>query len=126
MDNLSENIQRGNRAKLRRGEWLGQKPLGYVYGHRLRNIVPHPKEAKIVKKISGEFATGKHGYESIAQRLGELGVKSKNGKLRSNYSMRNLLTNELYIGIMRWKGEVYEGKYQPLIRFRPKDKSKFV
>ena len=115
VDNLSENIQRGNRAKLRRGEWPGQKPLGYVYDHRLRNIVPHPKEAKIVKKIFEEFASGKHGYESIAQRLGELGVKSKTGKPRSNYSMRNLLTNELYMGVMRWKDEVYEGKYQPLI-----------
>src|SRR3989338_3791104 len=55
VDNLSENVRRGNRAKLRRGEWPGQKPLGYVYDHRLRNIVPEPKEAKIVKQIYEEF-----------------------------------------------------------------------
>src|SRR3989338_3533299 len=55
VDNLSENVRRGNRAKLRQGEWPGQKPLGYVYDHRLRNIVPEPKEAKIVKKIFEEF-----------------------------------------------------------------------
>ena len=28
VDNLSENVRRGNKAKLRRGEWPGQKPLG--------------------------------------------------------------------------------------------------
>ena len=72
--------------------------------------MPEPKEAKIVKKIYEEFATGRHTLKSISARLAELGVKSKNGKLRSNYSMRNLLTNELYIGIMRWDGEAHEGK----------------
>lgn len=115
MDNLSENVRRGNRAKIRRGEWPGQKPLGYVYDHRLRNIVLEPKEAKIVKKIFEEFATGKYGLTAISHRLAEFGVKSSNGKPRSNSSIYNLLTNELYIGIMRWKGELFQGSYQPLI-----------
>jgi len=66
VDNLAENVRRGNRAKLRRGEWPGQKPFGYVYDHRLRNIVPEPKEAKIVKKIYEEFATGRHTLKSIS------------------------------------------------------------
>src|SRR3989344_4139571 len=83
VDNLSENVSRGNRAKLRRGEWPGQKPLGYVYDQRLRNIVPEPKEAKIVKKIYEEFATGRHTLKSISARLAELG----GGKARSNYSI---------------------------------------
>ena len=115
VDNLSENVQRGNKAKLRRGEWPGQKPLGYVYDHRLRNIVPEPKEAKIVKKVFEEFSTRKHGLISISHRLAEFGVKSSNGKPRSNSSIYNLLTNELYIGIMLWKDEPFEGSYQPLI-----------
>ncbi len=61
VDNLSENVRRGNKAKLRRGEWPGQKPLGYVYDHRLRNIVPEPKGAKIIKRIFEEFSTGRYG-----------------------------------------------------------------
>ncbi len=40
---------------------------------------------------------------------------SGGGKARSNYSIENLLTNDRYIGIMRWNGEAHEGKYQPLI-----------
>ena len=115
VDNLSENVRRGNRAKLRRGEWPGQKPFGYIYDHRLRNIVPEPKEAKIVKKVFDEFATGKHGLTSISHCLAKFGVKSSNGKPRSNSSIYNLLTNELYIGVMRWKDEPVEGSYQPLI-----------
>ena len=77
--------------------------------------MPESKEARIVKKGFEEFATGKHGLTSISHRLAEFGVKSSNGKPRSNSSIYNLLTNELYIGIMRWKDEPFEGSYQPLI-----------
>ena len=112
VDNLAENVRRGNRAKLRRGEWPGQKPFGYIYDHRLRNIVPEPKEAKIVKKIYEEFATGRHTLKSISARLAEF---SGNKKSKSNCAIEMFLRNELYMGIMRWNGEAHEGKYQPLI-----------
>jgi len=115
IDNLSENVQRGNRAKLRRGEWPGQKPLGYIYDHRLRNIVPEKRKAEIVKKVFEEFATGKHTYKSIANYLVSLGIKNRSGKPRCNFSIYGFLTNKLYMGVMKWKDEVYEGKYQPLI-----------
>ena len=111
VDNLSENVQRGNRAKLRRGEWPGQKPFGYVYDHRLRNIVPEPKEAKIVKQIYEEFASGKHTLKSISARLAEINGE----KLKSNFAVEYLLTNDLYIGVMKWNKETYEGKYKPII-----------
>ena len=115
IDSLAENVRRGNRAKLRRGEWPGFKPVGYIYDHRLRNIVPDPKKAEVIKNVFEEFATGRHGYKSISKYLADFGVKSKNGDPRSNFNINKLLTNEIYIGIMKWDGEVYEGKYQPLI-----------
>ena len=122
IDNLSENVKRGNRQKLRRGEWPGQKPLGYIYDHRSRNIVPDPKTAKIVQKIFKEFSTGKYSLEAISQKLAQYEITSKNGKPRSNSSIYNLLTNQLYTGIMKWKDEVYEGKYQPIISKKIFDK----
>src|SRR3989337_1604028 len=112
IDNLSENVRRGNRAKLRRGEWPGQKPFGYVYDHRLRNIVPEPMEAKIVKEAFETFATGRHTFKSISECLVKF---SGNKKTKSNHAMELFLRNELYMGIMRWNGEAHEGKYRPLI-----------
>jgi len=122
IDNLSENVKRGNRQKLKLGEWPGQKPLGYIYDHRLRNIVPDPKTAKIVREIFKEFANGKYSLEAISKKFAQYGITSKNGKPRSNSSIYNLLTNQLYIGIMEWRGEVYEGKYQPIISKKIFDK----
>jgi len=114
IDNLSENVRRGNRAKLRQGGWPGQKPFGYIYDHRLRNIVPEPREAKIVKKVFAEYATGKHTFQSIAEYFAKL----TKGKVKSNFAILHFLCNELYMGVMKWNGEVYEGKFQPLITRR--------
>ena len=45
---LSKNIRRGVKEKLRRGEWPGSnKPLGYIYDHRLRNIVPDTRRRNL-------------------------------------------------------------------------------
>ena len=114
IDNLSENVRRGNRAKLRQGGWPGQKPFGYIYDHRLRNIVPEPREAKIVKKVFAEYATGKHCFRTIAEYFAKL----TKGKMKSNFAIVSFLQNELYMGVMKWNGEVYEGKFQPLITKR--------
>src|SRR3989304_6297905 len=38
VDNLSENIKRGHRAKLRKGVYPGSAPLGYLNNHRTRDI----------------------------------------------------------------------------------------
>jgi len=45
-DNLVENIKRGVRQKLRRGEWLNLAPFGYVNNQNIRNIEHHPTNAK--------------------------------------------------------------------------------
>src|SRR3989344_8999003 len=39
-DNLAENIKRGVRQKLRRGEWLAKAPFGYINNPKTRNIEP--------------------------------------------------------------------------------------
>jgi site-specific DNA recombinase len=120
---LSRNVKRGNQEKLRRGEWPGAKPLGYVYDSRLRNIVPDPKRAKIVQTVFAEYAEGRHGLLSTSQRLFTLGVKSRTGRPWSKWAVWQFLTNRLYIGVMEWKGEAFEGKYKPLINSNPSNRS---
>ena len=110
------DVKRGVHEKLLRGEWPGSnKPLGYLYDHRLRNIVPDPKKAKVVQAIFAEYATGLQGLAWTAERLFELGIKSRSGKHWSKYAVWHLLTNRLYVGVMEWKSEVFEGKYKTFI-----------
>ncbi|HEY2341581.1 MAG TPA: recombinase family protein, partial [Chthoniobacteraceae bacterium] len=112
---LAKGVKRGTDEKLRRGEWPGQKPLGYMYDHRLRNIVPDPKRAEIVQEVYEKCATGDFSLNAVAELLFERGVRSRGGKLWSNSAVRKFLSNRLYIGVMDWSGEVFEGKYKPLL-----------
>jgi hypothetical protein len=92
-----------------------KKPFGYIYDHRLRNIVPDRKTAKIVQIAFEEYAAELHSLHSIAARLFELGAKSRNGRPWSDSAVYYFLTNRLYVGVMKWKDEIFEGKFKPLV-----------
>src|SRR3990167_4386162 len=77
-DNLAENIKRGFRQKLRRGEWLNLAPFGYQNNPLKHNIEPHPPEPRVVHLAFGEYAKGTHAYLSPGKFLADLGVVSKN------------------------------------------------
>ena len=50
IDNLSENVRRGRRQKLRRGEWPFNPPLGYVKGGRNSFPKVDPLQGPLVRK----------------------------------------------------------------------------
>lgn len=63
------DVARGVREKLLSGAWPGQRPVGYIYDHDLRNIVPDPKYAKVVRAIYEEFSLGRVGLVGVSERL---------------------------------------------------------
>src|SRR3989344_4440805 len=73
-DNLSENVKRGVRQKLRRGEWPTKAPFGYVNNPKTRNIELDPFKARIVAKAFQEFAIHNHTLQSMSERLSFWGV----------------------------------------------------
>jgi len=79
-DNLSENVKRGVRQKLRRGEWPTKAPFGYVNNAKTRNIEPDELKSRAVKKVFAEFATGNLTLSSMSERLSFWGVVSNAGK----------------------------------------------
>src|SRR3989339_462983 len=79
-DNLSENVKRGVRQKLRRGEWPTKAPFGYVNNQKTRNIEPDELKSRAVKKVFAEFATGNLTLSSMSERLSFWGVVSNAGK----------------------------------------------
>ena len=114
-DNLSENVKRGIRQKLRRGEWTGLAPLGYTNNPKTRNIEPDPTEARVISKAFEEFSQGRHTLESLAERLKFLGVASKKGKRLCKAVVKHMLSNSIYTGLIVHNGETYEGKFSPIV-----------
>jgi site-specific DNA recombinase len=112
---MARNLKRTFDEKLKRGQWPGRAVVGYLFDHRVKNIVPHPEKAKIVRELFEEFSKGRLGFESGARWLAERGIRSKCGTPFSKSQMWQLLTNRLYMGLMEWKGETYEGKFTSIV-----------
>ena len=114
-DNLVENVKRGMRQKLRRGEWLTKAPYGYLNNLKTRNIEPHPVYSKIVVRAFGEYAKGTYTFESLAKFLAELGLVSKNRTPLGKASIVRLLTNRAYLGFIKHYGEWHQGSFAPIL-----------
>ncbi len=114
-DNLAQNVKRGVRQKVRRGEWLTKAPFGYVNNRQTKNIEPHPVHSKVIKMAFEEYAKGTHGLESLADFLAHHGVTTAKGTPLGKASVKRMLTNRAYLGFVKHKGEWFDGSFEPII-----------
>ena len=83
VDNLSENIKRGIRQKLRNGIWPAWAPLGYVNDKNARCIAVDKEKAKYIKRAFEMYATGEYPLAQIRKIINSLGLVGKKGKMLS-------------------------------------------
>src|SRR3989339_938608 len=69
IDNLSVNVKRGLRQKLRNGVWPSYAPYGYLNELRNHSIILDPEKHKFVKRIFELYATGEYALEDIVNKL---------------------------------------------------------
>ncbi len=81
IDNLSENIKRGHRAKLRKGIWPSFAPLGYSNNHKTRDIDVNIEKAPLITKAFELYSTSKYTLKQIAKILKDLGLRSYKGNV---------------------------------------------
>jgi len=115
VDNLSENVKRGLREKVRRGEWPGWAPLGYVNDYKNHTAVPNPEKAVFVKKVFELYAEGDYSLEELHREVSRWGLTGKTGKPLRKSVLASILRNPFYYGVMRFRGEHYEASHPPLI-----------
>ncbi|MEW5908116.1 MAG: recombinase family protein [Patescibacteria group bacterium] len=115
VDNLRENTKRGLRQKIRNGVWPGWAPVGYLNNSKTKMIDIDPEKAPKVRKLFELYATGNHTFHSLANWCKEQKLKGNLGKEISTSNIPIILQNIFYIGLMKWKGEIFEGKHKPLI-----------
>ena len=113
---LSVNIRRGIREKIRRGIFYGKAPLGYFNEPRLRTIEPHPKHFKKLKRLLEEFAEGDMPLAEFQRSMVKAGLLGdRSGKAMHFGPIGKLLRNPFYYGVFVHKGEVHQGTHLPMI-----------
>ncbi|GIW66014.1 MAG: hypothetical protein KatS3mg094_533 [Candidatus Parcubacteria bacterium] len=80
IDNLSENIKRGHRQKLKQGLWPQMAPLGYLNDTKTKQIYVDKEKAPLIKKAFELYATGKYTLKEIRKIINDLGLRGRKNK----------------------------------------------
>ena len=115
VDNLSQNVKRGIREKIRRGEFPGPAPIGYVNNLKKKNIEADPKSFDLVRGLFHKYAAGELRFFEIRAKLFEGGVRTRTGRPISLNTIRRMLSNPFYTGVFRLKGELHPGSHPAMI-----------
>jgi DNA invertase Pin-like site-specific DNA recombinase len=120
VDNLSENVKRGNRAKIARGWRPNNAPTGYVNDIATKTIVRDEERFILIRKMFDLFLTGTYSVKQLTLAVREWGLKSRQrkkmgGKYLSVSNVHKILTNPFYAGILMWNGDAHAGAHEPML-----------
>ena len=136
-DSLSGHTRKGMRERARQGLFNGDPPFGYqrcdpaCLGTSDEHQGCHidPEAGPEVLSLFESYAYGSHSMSTLAKELNGRGFRT-NGRSRSpdtsdvheskggrftNWSLRDILENQFYLGKVRHKDEYFDGLHQPLI-----------
>lgn len=117
-DAISDNVKRAYENKIKKGEWIGKAPVGYIdIKNEAKDKEPDPARAHFIVKIFEMYATGNYSIRQVRDEMEKLGLKGSSEKQKplSNGMIYSVLKNPFYYGMMRIKGNLYPHKYKILI-----------
>jgi DNA invertase Pin-like site-specific DNA recombinase len=114
-DNLSVNIRRGQRQKVRSGVWPFKAPIGYLNEPKLRTIVVDPVKAPLVKMAFELYASGNYTFDRLREMMNAKGLRSVNGRPLSPFRYQHFLRNPFYCGLFVLNGEMHEASNEALV-----------
>jgi len=138
-DDTSDYMKRDAKSKLLKGEWPGMAPVGYVnvdkdgkiagkffdlkkqnllgeLDRELNRVEVDPVVGPLLRKFFDFYLSDQRTLAESVAFINALGVKSH--RLKGNFSksmVDRILRNPFFAGMLRYEGELYEGKHEPLI-----------
>jgi site-specific DNA recombinase len=98
---VKERVEMAFDRKIKFGEALFRAPLGYVYYNK--KLIPDPENSKKIKEI----------FEMWAQDISYKEISEKFNIPSS--TLYQIIKNQVYLGKIKYRGELYKGKHKPLI-----------
>ena len=105
---ISENVSASMKYLASNGKYIsGTPPLGYDLKpdysgkRRTSTLVINEQEAMIIRLIFDLYTKG-WGYKRIANHINAMGMKSKKGHYLAISTIREILMNPIYVGLLRY------------------------
>lgn len=99
----NERVRLTRIQRFEKGMMVARPPFGYKINKKSKIMEIKPKEANIVKEIYNSIISGK----SIVETAKNLNMGYQ--------SVKNILNNKVYIGIIQFEGKEKQGIHKPLI-----------
>jgi site-specific DNA recombinase len=119
-------------ARAKKGLWNGGLvPLGYDYLPEEKKLKANPEEAKIVRLIFEAYLKEK-SLAKVIQKINFVGYRTKPHPTKCGRSIgggefiitsvSHILTNPIYIGLVKHRENTYQGQHPPIIEKEVFDK----
>lgn len=112
-EQIVERMYMGRHARAKDGYYHGggNEPIGYDYVDG--ELIVNEYEAMQVRKIHEMFLADVP-VNAIQSHM-KKHYTTKHGAWTSNSTLRKVLTQKLYIGIIEWEDEEYKGRHEPIL-----------
>lgn len=120
VDDLSDNVKRGNRAKLEKGWLPSLAPLGYLNEPKERTIVKDLERFPLIRKMWDILLQGIRPSEILRIANEEWGFRTRihkkiGGKPLSMSGLYKIFGNPFYYGLIERKEGIFQGKHEPML-----------
>ncbi|MDO4302144.1 MAG: recombinase family protein [Clostridia bacterium] len=124
---INRRLSAGRLASCKEGKFAGgTTPYGYdkvkLEGEKGYKLVTIESEAEIVKLVYNLYLSNEvnTGFQGIANKLSAGGVPTRTGKAWSAAQIKNILTNDVYIGKIHWQKtpEIKKSKNGTVVKTR--------
>ncbi len=117
IDNLSEEVKKGQKEKIAQGWFPSHPKLGYKTvgekGHKIH--VLDEEKAPMVKRAFELYASGNYSLSKLVALLNGEGLRMASGSKLVKSRLHGLLSDPFYHGWILWNGELHKGEHQTLI-----------
>ena len=121
VDDLSDNVKRGIRARLHQGWMSGLPPLGYLNDRNHRTIVEDPERFPLIRRMWDLMLTGNFTPPHILRIANETwGLRTRKfrrlgGAPLALSAIYKILKHPFYYGMIRHNGEYLQGAHPPMV-----------
>lgn len=115
IDNLSEEVKKGQKESAEEGYYPAKLPYGY-YRAANKQIIINEKEAQFVKAAFSMYSVGNISLRHLTQKLKNNGYifKPETPEIPKT-TLELMLKRFFYTGFYKYKGLVYEGRYSAIV-----------
>jgi DNA invertase Pin-like site-specific DNA recombinase len=116
VDNLSEEVKKGQREKAAQGHWPSAAPVGYVNNLATHLIEVDPDRGALIADLFRLYATGDYSLKTLTAKAYAIGLTHpRSGRRMMKAEIHRILTNPIYAGDFRWAGKLHRGVHEPLV-----------